>query len=158
MEVLEEIEKKVCTKCNTEKVTSKFHKLKLGKDGLNPVCNLCRHTSRILHYNINKDFVKKQTLSYERAHEEQRYGYRLKANYGITLEDYNKLLILQDYKCKICNEKDSKCIVKKRLSVDHDHKTGKVRGLLCDNCNKSLGLLRDNPIIVANMLKYIQNG
>lgn len=47
---------------------------------------------------------------------------------------------------------------KNRLSVDHCHTTGKVRGLLCDNCNKSLGLLKDSIEIVSNMLIYLQNG
>lgn len=71
--------------------------------------------------------------------------------YRITLKDYNKLLINQNNKCFICGGVDDK----KTLSVDHDHRTGKVRGLLCIRCNRLLGYARDNPTILHSAELYL---
>lgn len=61
--------------------------------------------------------------------------------YGLTLEDYNQMLAAQNGKCAICNEDQSK--QKRRLSIDHNHQTGQIRGLLCINCNVGLGRLEN---------------
>ena len=75
--------------------------------------------------------------------------------YGITLEDYNKMLITQNNCCLGCKQNAS--ILSKPLCVDHCHNTGKVRGLLCDNCNKALGLLKDDSTILFNLINYLKN-
>lgn len=67
---------------------------------------------------------------------DRQVGVRLKARYGITLEDYEALLVKQNGVCAICEEE---CKTGERLSVDHDHETGAVRGLLCRACNFRLG-------------------
>lgn len=66
-------------------------------------------------------------------HREQK----LKKRYGLTEEQYNAILTEQEGKCGICRRY-------RKLSVDHDHKTGKNRGLLCSNCNSGLGLFEEN--------------
>ena len=81
----------------------------------------------------------------ERAHS-------LKAKYGITLQDYDNLLAAQNGVCAICGTPPGK----RRLAVDHDHKTGAVRGLLCVNCNVALGRLQDNVDILQSMIEYIE--
>lgn len=69
--------------------------------------------------------------------------YRLKQLYGITVEEYDRLLFQQDGKCAICrNHHRLGC---RDLFVDHDHATGRVRGLLCSLCNQFLGRIQDNP-------------
>lgn len=78
----------------------------------------------------------------------------LKRHYGISLEDYNVLLEKQKGLCAICKRKELhqrwKC-----LSVDHNHKTGEVRGLLCHRCNVVLGYANDiNVLIMA--IKYLK--
>jgi CRISPR/Cas system-associated protein Cas10 (large subunit of type III CRISPR-Cas system) len=76
----------------------------------------------------------------------------LRNNYGITLEYYNELLVKQNNKCAICgNEQDGKA-----LNVDHDHTTGKVRGLLCSTCNFAVGLLKDDPALCDTMAAYLR--
>jgi len=60
--------------------------------------------------------------------------------YGLTAEDYERLLVAQNGACAVCNEKSER-----RLCVDHCHATGEVRGLLCSNCNTAIGLLDDDP-------------
>jgi hypothetical protein len=88
-----------------------------------------------------------------KAYEKRRGWLR---NYGITPEEYEEILNLQGRCCKICNEHESAFI--KSLAVDHDHKTGKVRGLLCSNCNTALGLLRENLQLFDNAVRYLKEG
>lgn len=78
----------------------------------------------------------------------------LKRVYGITLEDYNKLLAEQSGKCYICNREPYS---NKPLHVDHCHKTGEVRGLLCARCNWYLGVIEKKPTTLTNLLNYLEN-
>lgn len=79
---------------------------------------------------------------------------RYKARYGITYSDYCSLLKDQNHKCAICgtDEVDSRS---GKLCVDHDHATGKVRQLLCHNCNCGLGHFQDNQEIIQKALEYL---
>lgn len=75
----------------------------------------------------------------------------LKAKYSITEEIYDKILKKQEGKCAIC-----KCHQHyQRLSVDHSHKTGQVRGLLCMHCNRALGHMFDSPLRLRSAADYI---
>lgn len=81
----------------------------------------------------------------------REYSWRVESGIkNFTVSDYNKLLELQSHKCAICNKK-----TKKRLAVDHDHKTGKIRGLLCTSCNHALGLLGDSYENISKFLNYL---
>ena len=84
---------------------------------------------------------------------------RYKTRYGITLEDYEKLLNRQKHRCVICGLTDVKAKIRynKRLEVDHDHKSKKVRGLLCDGCNNGLGRFEDNPKLLRKAIKYLKD-
>jgi hypothetical protein len=73
---------------------------------------------------------------------------QLKAKYGITDEDYDAMAEAQGYRCAIC-ESDAPFV------VDHCHQTGRVRGLLCHNCNVGLGHFKDNPQILTAALQYL---
>mgnify|MGYP001591133168 CR=1 FL=1 len=92
-------------------------------------------------------------------------GYQLKYKFGITIDDYNRMLTDQGGKCAICNGDN---YVRKKgtnsgeevcmsLSVDHDHQTGKVRGLLCNACNTALGKLIDDPALFKKTIEYLEN-
>src|SRR5262249_30187058 len=76
---------------------------------------------------------------------------RLKRLYGISLEDYERLLARQNGACGICRRKS-----KRMLCVDHCHKTGRVRGLLCVRCNTGLGLYKDDPSIMRRGADYLE--
>ena len=78
---------------------------------------------------------------------------KLKRYYGLTLEQYRAMEIEQGHVCKICN---NKCKTGRDLSVDHCHKTGKVRGLLCSTCNYMLGSAMDDTSILANGIVYLE--
>lgn len=91
---------------------------------------------------------------YRRIHRKEKREYdikhRLKTCYGMTIEDYDKMFIAQGGRCAACGKE-----FEKNLCVDHDHKTGKVRGLLCSNCNLVLGLVEDEPERLAKLQKYL---
>ncbi len=67
-------------------------------------------------------------------------------------EEYETLLKYQGHTCAICNRPE---LSRKRLSVDHCHETGAVRGLLCTLCNTGIGMLKDDPLLVLQALKYL---
>lgn len=77
----------------------------------------------------------------------------IESRYKLTKEEYIEILYAQGGVCGICST------VKpgrgSRLHVDHDHKTGKVRGLLCDKCNRGLGYFNDNPGILYSAYEYL---
>lgn len=77
----------------------------------------------------------------------------LAKKYGITQEDYNRMLAEQDGCCKICRSSDPVGV--KSFAVDHDHVTGKVRGLLCHRCNPGLGYFQDNPELLRKAIDYL---
>jgi hypothetical protein len=79
----------------------------------------------------------------------------LKKNFGLSLEDYDAMLESQGGCCAICDATKPGAN-RKHFAVDHDHATGAVRGLLCNNCNYALGLLRDDPALFLSAERYLQ--
>lgn len=75
-----------------------------------------------------------------------------KCMYGITAEDFASLLRKQRGVCAICNQS---CSTGRQLAVDHDHATGKVRGLLCSRCNRGLGHFKDDVLQLQAALAYL---
>lgn len=73
--------------------------------------------------------------------------------YGITVEDFNKMLEEQGGVCAICK---SNCNINRRLCIDHCHTTGKVRGLLCSECNSGIGKLKDDKELLKSALAYLE--
>lgn len=98
-------------------------------------------------YHQNKEKLKVNPLHYDRI-----FNAHLKSNYNISTNDYKTLLMIQNYKCAIC---DNKCTTGRRLSVDHDHSTGEIRGLLCMNCNLAIGKFKDNTTLLNKAIKYL---
>jgi hypothetical protein len=98
------------------------------------------------YYQANKERWKTYNLN-------NVYIPRFETKYGITISDYAVILDKQGSVCKICGGVNSNG---KKLSVDHDHVTGKVRGLLCYKCNTMLGLCNDNKDIIKRMLEYLE--
>lgn len=105
--------------------------------------------------------VDKKTLSHRQAskkwrdnNKEKVLNKRYKERYGITYDEYCNMLKEQNHKCAICgvDEVDSRS---KKLCVDHDHETGKVRQLLCHNCNCGLGHFKDSLVGLSKALEYL---
>ena len=79
---------------------------------------------------------------------------KLLATYGITQEQFNDMLAKQGHVCKICLGPQQGKVA---MAVDHCHTTGVVRGLLCNNCNRALGLLQDNPELMYKAIEYLKS-
>lgn len=103
------------------------------------ICRKC-HRAASIRYRKNMSLEKKQ-LNNSKVREWRKVNKvyvrnaRLKYSFGITLDEYNKILISQNNKCLICGKEQNEI----NLVVDHDHDTGEIRGLLCSRCNRSLG-------------------
>jgi ABC-type ATPase with predicted acetyltransferase domain len=122
----------VCKKCGIEKSLDSFTKSLNSKDGVKHICKSCNMLYMRIYRINNRTKVGKSD-----------YKSALKTRYNLTENDYQNLLEQQDYKCKICSVHQDSLL--KRLHVDHCHKTLKIRGLLCNDCNKVLGMFKDNP-------------
>ena len=105
----------------------------------------------------NKEYIIETNLKYREENKEKLKKTKYKSallKYGITLEDYNKMLSEQGGVCAICGKKEKG---NKRLAVDHDHDTGKIRGLLCGNCNIGLGSYNDDPATLIKAASYLRS-
>lgn len=127
----EEVEKdsKVCQKCNEEKPLSQFSSGRKYRDGRKRYgyCNVCHALDQRIR--------------------------TLKTNFNLTPTDYDKIVDYQNGLCAICGNPPKKV----RLNVDHDHKTGLIRGALCFMCNRVLGLFRDNLERFNKAMLYLDN-
>jgi hypothetical protein len=129
---------KFCSKCGKEKSYIEFHKNKRQITGYHAHCKDCRSE-------YSKKHVKKLS-------EKSRQS-RLKIKFGISDEDYKFLLKQQNFSCAICHKHENQ--INRKLAVDHCHKTGKVRGLLCSNCNTGIGNLRDSTYLLFKSICYL---
>ena len=133
---------KQCRKCLTDKDKVCFNKQSKTKDGLSPWCKTC-------HAEQHKIWKQKNRSSESRY----EWEYTLNSRYGITVEKYEEMLISQRHMCAICGISQSK--LKNLLSVDHCHKTGKVRGLLCSTCNWAIGAFKDDVNVILRAHDYL---
>ena len=78
----------------------------------------------------------------------------LKLKFGMSLGKYFSMLHRQDYRCDLCHNFST---ANKRLAVDHCHSSGKIRSLLCFECNTTLGKVKDSPTLLRRMANYLEN-
>jgi hypothetical protein len=95
-------------------------------------------------------YNRKYNKDYQTRNKDQYAATQRKSKYGLTQDEYDALKEKQEGKCAICG-----CVPKK-LCVDHDHQSGKVRGLLCNKCNVALGQLNDDAILLRCAAQYIE--
>jgi hypothetical protein len=97
--------------------------------------------------------------AYNIAYADRGKHLKLMRLYGISLEEYNQMLSNQGGVCAICREvevcSDPRAGRTIGLAVDHDHTTGKIRGILCSKCNKAIGLLKDDTSLLASAIDYL---
>lgn len=128
---------KICTKCKLVKRINQFVIDKRCKSRISSWCKQCKLVYDTLWAKQNNE--KSIRVSRES---------NLKTNYGISLFDYNRMFEKQKGLCAICGQK-------KFLDVDHDHSTGKFRGLLCGNCNRGLGVFQESLPILLSACDYL---
>ena len=100
---------------------------------------------------LNKERLSEINKIYYQNNQRKALGWNL-AKYGLSVEKFEEMSRRQGDVCSICFKK---CANKKRLSVDHNHDTGVIRGLLCNNCNRALGLIGDDINFFKNAIKYL---
>ena len=148
--------KKRCDKCHKSKSLDSFNKNKTKPLGVSSSCKECRKDYDKKWRADNKDKTKKTKEKWLLKNQDYRQivsvRSHLKRKYGMTIEEYERMVENQNGVCAICKKPDTIA----RLSVDHNHKTKKIRGLLCRNCNSVLGLAKDSPIILESAIKYLK--
>lgn len=155
---------KLCTKCNKEKPLTEFNRDRSRKDGYRSSCRSCSKQSKEYqqkYYLKNKNEILEKTKEYRKKHPgwyKQQKRIQLLYKYNLTLEDYDFMFEGQNGICAICGEPEteiSRYGTLSRLCVDHDHKTNRVRGLLCRRCNRVLGNINDNTAILQSAIDYL---
>ena len=154
----------ICRQCGEEKEFESFVKSKSKPNG---ILNLCKHCNNqnTKKYRKTSDRSKEREPDRKRKQayrfqDKEKYNaymrdymkeYRPKL-YGITVEKHSELLLAQNNACAICKE-----VPKTTLCIDHNHATGEVRGLLCNQCNKALGGFADSTERLSNAIEYLSS-
>lgn len=140
----------VCSKCCKDLEALEF---KHGRQ-----CIQCVKDWHATHYKKRKKEHKEQGTRWRKANPDKQYIFELRCRlkkHGIQLEHYYKMLAAQDNKCAVCKSIDPKRKNAKGFFIDHDHKTGRVRGLLCHRCNLAAGWMEDNLSIIDDLKQYL---
>jgi hypothetical protein len=119
---------------------------------------IAHRQERLAHVKTYRDAHREETLArhkaYYHAHREERSSSELILNYGISKADRDMLLFAQNGTCAICGKDNWG---KNSPHVDHDHVTGKIRGILCARCNVALGMIGDDPKVAQSIITYLEN-
>jgi len=135
---------KTCSGCKTEKPASEFYKANCkSADGLQAWCKVCARNAATAYRKRNP-----------KAGYEIRRRSVLKIVYGLSEQEYDAMLEQQNNACAICFV--PAWLEDRRLAVDHDHDSGKVRGLLCARCNRGIGLFDDEPARLRSAAEYLE--
>jgi len=176
---------KKCSRCKLIKPCEDFRKDNSHSNGLRSRCRDCerrdardyqkspggrarrkeyeqKNRDKVLrgrkHYRENSPAYRAKQQRYMKEYASNEEVRRRVANnalmrvFGITLDQYENLAAAQDNRCAICGKPETG----KRLSVDHDHQTGRVRGLLCGLCNTAIGKLNDDPALLEKAVTYLR--
>lgn len=153
---------KACNKCGEVKRLLEFYAHRGTKDGRGTYCMTCEKAASRQWRKDNAERVKRNNA--ERKPEvarrnNRRWWLRL---YGLDEQQYQALLDEQGGTCAICRQPetwiDSRTGQPRQLAVDHDHRTNRVRGLLCGKCNRGLGLFDDDDARMAQAARYLRAG
>lgn len=160
---------KLCRRCNTEKPLSDFRKASKEKDGYQYSCKKCSNEDtkkwRKKNYELEKERARIRRHSNLDKHNATTRRWRennpdkvkalhLKKKYNLTLDQWNSMFLEQQGKCKVCETHQDN--LEKELAVDHCHKTGKIRGLLCVRCNRAIGLLEDRIDLLEKSINHLR--
>jgi hypothetical protein len=103
------------------------------------------------YYLAHRDKILQRERNWRKNNRSRAKGHKLKQVYGMTTAEFDMLLRLQNDKCAACGHSFGS----RGPFVDHDHLTGRVRGLLCLNCNSILGHAKDDPEILKKAVEYL---
>lgn len=161
---------KRCVKCGIVGPLTEFYRASGTQDGHRNDCKACNAADKARRYRANPEPPRERARQWRRANLDRRAMQRaaevasgrkqisdrkshLKRKFGITLEDYERMLGDQGGGCAICGRPPRDGVA---LHVGHDHETGRVRGLLCFRCNNALGDLEDDPVLLRQAARYLE--
>ena len=148
---------KICNICNMNKPLPEFRFIRKNKNGTDLYkarCVECDRKQQLKRYHnlTDNEKIERKNKSIQTLGKDYFKRYKLNKHYNLTLEEFNLMYKNQNGKCYICENK----ISGKEVKVDHNHSTGKVRKLLCHNCNTSLGLLNEDVKIFEKCIEYLK--
>ena len=132
---------------------NKNNKFKINPDDFKSYDEFRKEYHKAWHKN------NKETLKYKKRRKKYNKFYKLHLNYNIEIQEYKKLMNLANYSCEICYmpNKEHKKIFKKPLSLDHNHNTNEIRGILCNYCNMIEGFLLNNNMNISDYIYKFNN-
>lgn len=157
--LLEKSLTRTCPCCKTEKESSEYTKDSRRPDKLSTYCRSCNREKARKYYNpqtkrsyylANKEMIAAKRKQYYIDHPEKVRHHHLRTSYGLSPEKYEEMVCSQEQKCAICGNTSEG----ESLHVDHNHHTGKIRGLLCRSCNTKLVAIEDREFL-QSALRYL---
>lgn len=151
-----------CTKCGSVKELDQFHLNTSKSNGHTNVCKPCANTCsrewNAAHRGARNIAMRKWRDRNVEKYSERIHAKRLRQFYDMSADEYAAKLAAQNGCCAVCKQAETSRYkgTLRRLSVDHNHKTGEIRALLCTRCNAALGLVNDDPDILLAMINYLQ--
>lgn len=150
-----------CSKCKKVKPEDQFSACKknVNRNFRTSWCNTCRNLKSKAWREANPDKVKSHNTKYRELHPGKSTEYSI----GVTLDEKRAMFAAQGSVCGICrshahgtkhSKRDPNDVV--AWCADHDHKTGKFRGVLCQRCNHALGLVGDSVELLKKLIKYLE--
>lgn len=154
---------KQCSRCGESKPVDSFCLRSTTKDGRNHHCRSCAkaiakkwNSELTPHQRARKQERERLWRTRNERFRSKARRYYVKRLYGLEPEKYDKMLELQGSVCAICKCRQGGSGRAKSLAVDHDHGTGVVRGLLCGNCNRGVGMFKDSPGLLLRAANYLE--
>lgn len=157
---------KRCGRCGTEKSLDEFGNDRSRTDGKFPYCKVCnneasrewkrQHRARSPEEAEERRLAANERARIMREHDLNRHDKQLLKRYGADLGTFDLLMVLQNGRCAICGALPGEVDGARRLHLDHNHETGKIRGLLCMLCNQGLGRFRDDVSLLQAAIDYLQ--
>lgn len=140
----------LCPACKIELPEEAYSPSRRNRKGM--PCKSCSRAREKTWRENNKPAYRKRMLAWNEKNKErvaaQNKAAHMKRNYGLTEESYSAMLFSQNFSCAVCSG------ATKKFGIDHDHITGKVRGLLCHKCNVALGWI-EQPDLLAACVRYL---
>lgn len=147
---------KKCRKCQETKPLTEFFKDKSFADGHYSRCKECKTASTYAWREKNPAVYNALAVKWRDKNPDKQHATDIKRHYGLSIEDYNKMLEEQNNGCAICGKQHDSSKKRGRLYVDHCHTTGKVRSLLCSAHNSMLGYAEDQVETLQKAIDYLK--
>ncbi len=142
---------KQCSRCKIIKPCEEFGKRQYLRK--TSVCHECEARVARIRYSNNKDKIAERQRARRADNPEIIRHYNLKRIYGISLSDWHEMFEKQGMRCAICGTDKP---LGRGWQTDHNHKTGKLRQILCHHCNSGIGHFMENPEIIRSALSYLE--